>query len=174
MSKIFELYDKLAGLLTYPRPGYHDKVDACHRALKMHHPEAAARIVQFAERIASMFVVELEELYTQTFDLNPVCSLEVGWHLFGENYSRGEFLVLMRQQLRKNGLPESTELPDHLTHVLAAVCRMEPHEADRFTVKYVLPALEKMLAGLAGKESPYENVLEAVRSVLLSPYGVNV
>jgi nitrate reductase delta subunit len=171
MDKVCALYDALAGLLAYPDAGYHRRVAACRQALADRHSEAAQLLDVFAERVAPLSAEELEDLYTQTFDLNPVCSLEVGWHLFGENYSRGEFLVTMRQELRRSALPESTELPDHLTHVLAAVARMEPRQADRFTVTYLLPALEKMLKGLAGKDSPYESVLEAIRCVLLSPYG---
>jgi nitrate reductase assembly molybdenum cofactor insertion protein NarJ len=77
----------------------------------------------------------------------------------------------MRDQLRRAGLAETTELPDHLTLVLPAVARMAPREADRFTADLLLPALGKMLAGLAGKGSPYEDALEAVRCVLTSPYG---
>ena len=171
MDPVCALYDALAGLLAYPDAGYHRRVAACRQALADRHSEAAQLLDVFAERVAPLSAEELEDLYTQTFDLNPVCSLEVGWHLFGENYSRGEFLVTMRQELRRSALPESTELPDHLTHVLAAVARMEPRQADRFTVTYLLPALEKMLKGLAGKDSPYESVLEAIRCVLLSPYG---
>src|SRR6266568_3182701 len=56
-----------------------------------------------------------QELYVQTFEFNPACTLELGWHLFGENYERGEFLVRMREQLRRHGIAESNELPDHLT-----------------------------------------------------------
>jgi len=36
-----------------------------------------------------------------TFDINPACALEVGWHLFGEDYMRGQFLVRMREELSK-------------------------------------------------------------------------
>jgi nitrate reductase delta subunit len=171
MDEVCALYDALAALLAYPEADYRRRVGACRQALGVGPAEARQLLDRFAERIAPLSAEELEELYTRTFDLNPVCSLEVGWHLFGENYSRGEFLVTMRQELRRSALPESTELPDHLTHVLAAVARMEPGQADRFTVTYLLPALEKMLKGLAGKDSPYENVLEAIRCVLLSPYG---
>ncbi|HYV34346.1 MAG TPA: nitrate reductase molybdenum cofactor assembly chaperone [Gemmataceae bacterium] len=171
MNTVCSTYDALAGLLTYPGPDYRRRVARCHDLLAENQPEAAALIARFEAATAGLSDTGLEELFTHTFDLSPVCSLEVGWHLYGENYSRGEFLVTMRQQLREHRLPESTELPDHMTHVLAAVCRMKPAQADRFTTTYVLPALEKMLAGLSGKDCPYEHVLEAIRSVLLSPYG---
>jgi nitrate reductase delta subunit len=171
MESVRALYDALAGLLVYPDAGYCQRLAACRQALAAWHPDAKLLLDRFAERVAALSAEELEELYTHTFDLNPVCSLEVGWHLFGENYSRGEFLVRMRQELRRSALPESAELPDHLTHVLAAVARMESRQADRFTVTHLLPALQKMLKGLAGKDSPYENVLEAIRCVLISPYG---
>ncbi len=170
MSEITRLYDSLAGLFTYPGEDYRERLKECRRLLA-EIPDAAALLERFAERTADLAPEGVEELYTQTFDLNPVCSPEVGWHLFGENYSRGEFLVQMRQQLRRAGLEESTELPDHLCHVLAAVARMGQREADRFVSAYVLPALQKMLAGLAGRDNPYEDLLEAVRCVVTSPYG---
>ena len=168
------LHDALAGLLTYPDADYRLRLDECRHDLSDCVPEAASLLGQFIEQIAGLSVEELEELYTHTFDLNPVASLEVGWHLFGENYSRGEFLVLMRQQMRRLGVEETTELPDHLTLVLRTLARMPTREADRFTSRYVLPALEKMLAGLGGKNSPYRFVLEAIRSVLTSPAAVSL
>ncbi len=171
MNAVQQLYDALARLLTYPDQRYGAHLTVCLGALGEPHPEAGRWMHQFAERIAPLSVEELQELFTRTFDLNPVCSLEVGWHLFGENYSRGEFLVEMRQTLRRLGLPESTELPDHLSQVLPAMARLKPCEADRFTTQHLLPALEKMLVGLRGKDCPYEYVLEAIRAVVLSPYG---
>jgi nitrate reductase delta subunit len=171
MNDIRAIYDALAGLLCYPGRDYRQRLASCQRALAEHHSEADERLRQFEQTTADFSETQFEELFTQTFDLNPICSLEVGWHLFGENYSRGEFLVEMRGHLRACGLPESSELPDHLTHVLAALCRMNHAQADRFTMTYLLPALEKMLTGLAGRDNPYEHVLEAIRAVLLSPYG---
>jgi nitrate reductase delta subunit len=164
------LYDGLAGLFIYPGEDYRERLAEC-RQLASPIPEAAVLLERFAGRTAGLTPEGIEELYTQTFDLNPVCSPEVGWHLFGENYSRGEFLVQMRQEMRRAGLEESTELPDHLCHVLAVVARLGQREADRFVSAYVLPALQKMLAGVAGKDNPYEGLLEAVRCVVTSPYG---
>ncbi|MCI0457991.1 MAG: nitrate reductase molybdenum cofactor assembly chaperone [Gemmataceae bacterium] len=170
MSEITRLYDSLAGLFTYPGEDHRARLEEC-RQLLAEIPDAAALLERFQQRTANLGLAGMEELYTHTFDLNPVCSLEVGWHLFGENYSRGEFLVEMRQQLRRAGLEESGELPDHLCHVLVAVARMGQPAADRFVAARLLPALQKMLTGLAGKENPYGDLLEAVRCVATSPYG---
>ena len=87
----------------------------------------------------------------------------MGWHLFGENYDRGLLLVKMRQQMRAHGLAETTELPDHLTNGLRLLARMERHAGAYFAEAIVLPALEKMRQAIAGKDNPYQHVLEAAR-----------
>jgi nitrate reductase molybdenum cofactor assembly chaperone NarJ/NarW len=161
-----ETYDLLALLLAYPNDETRSALVHCRALMRAEVRDAALALDRFAEQTASMTTEELQELYTQTFDLNPACSLEVGWQLYGENYSRGEFLVAMRQTLRRLRVTESTELPDHLTHVLAAFGRMETSEASRFSAEFLLPALEKMLQGLKGKRVPYAVVLEAIQMVI--------
>jgi nitrate reductase delta subunit len=171
MQHLRELYERLASLAAYPGQDYRDVLRLC-RELLVPIPEAASWLERFAAQVVPLEQTELEELFTRTFDLNPVCSLEVGWHLFGENYERGEFLVWMRRQLRRFGLPESTELPDHLSHVLALLGRLPAGEADRLLSRSVLPALDKMQAGLSRTENPFLFLLEAVRQVVLSPNGI--
>lgn len=168
------LYDGLAGLLAYPDEHYVERLEGCRRALCEQASDAGEFVTQFAQRVGTMTTEELQEAYTRTFDLDPVCSLEVGWHLFGENYSRGEFLAEMRGRLRRLEVLESTELPDHMTHVLRALGRMAPKEADRFAMKFVLPVLDKMQQGLQGRECPWEDVLEAIRALILSPHGASL
>jgi len=159
-------YDLLARLVAYPEASFFDDVAQCRQALQTDCPRAGTLVSCFEEAIRGETVEEVDELFTRTFDINPICSLEVGWQLFGENYSRGEFLVSMRQTLRDLDLPESTELPDHLMHVLAILGRMEDERADGFAAACVQPAVDKMLKGLKGKSNPYANVLEAIREVL--------
>ncbi len=165
------IYDQLAALLEYPGPDYRQRVERAAEALANAQPEAAALLRSFEEQIRGSTTEDLQALFTSTFDLDPVCSLEAGWHLFGEQYERGVFLVKMRQQMRRFALHESTELPDHLTHVLAVLGRMEREEADEFAVACVHPALDKMRAGLAGKNNPFENVLEAIARQLESRHA---
>jgi len=171
MHAVTQLYDTLSKLMAYPDDKTLDRLALCRASLAATIPDAASRLNEFAQRVDTMSTTRLQELYTQTFDLSPICSLELGWQLYGENYSRGEFLVEMRQTLRRLDVPESTELPDHMTHVLLAFGRMPAKEADRFASGFLLPAVAKMLQGLSGKNCPYETVLEAIREVVLSPYG---
>lgn len=159
------IYDLTASLLVYPGADYADQIERCRQAFAATLPQAEEHLITFAEAISHRSFQVVEELFTTTFELNPLCALEVGWHLFGENYSRGEFLVQMRQALRKYDLPESTELPDHLSHVLPVLGRLGVSESRLFAQQYVLPALDKMLAGLAGKQNPFETLLTAVRQL---------
>jgi nitrate reductase assembly molybdenum cofactor insertion protein NarJ len=137
----------LARLLTYPGPDYKANAAAC--------------CPEFARAIEPMSVEELQEAWVRTFEMAPECSLDIGWHLFGENYERGEFLVMLRQELRRHGISESSELPDHLSHVLPLLDRIGDRRA--FSDRFLLPALDKILAGAAG--SPFQPLLRAVRNL---------
>jgi nitrate reductase molybdenum cofactor assembly chaperone len=174
-----ELYDTLAKLLSYPersplchperREGPACRTEqsplACHSEAASAAEESAvgSELARFPELVRSLSLYELQELFIQTFDLSPICSLEMGWHLFGENYDRGLLLVKMRQQLRAHGIPETTELPDHLTNALRLLPRMEHEAGAYFAEAIVLAALEKMLDAIRGKDNPYQHVLDAVR-----------
>jgi nitrate reductase molybdenum cofactor assembly chaperone len=171
-----ELYSLFAELFNYPREGYARAAERCLAAAEDFPMGAREALRKFTESIRGKSVEQLEELFVGTFDLNPVCVLEIGWHLYGDNYDRGAFLVKLRERLRHHEIAESSELPDHLTHVLALLARLEAEEAGSFAAESVLPALDKMLAGIAGKGSPYECLLEALRKTLAgahAPEGVS-
>ena len=110
-----------------------------------------------------------QEVYVQTFEFNPACTLEIGWHLFGENYERGEFLVRMREQLRRHGIAETADLPDHLRHLLLLIDRMDREEAADLAGQFVLPALAKIRSAL--KDNPYEGLIAAIEEKLAADFG---
>ena len=130
--------------------------------------EARAGLARF-EHLKDRPRDELEELYTRTFDVNPVCSLEVGWHLFGEDYARGAFLVKARGLLREVGIEEGGELPDHLTSLLKAMDRLDEETAGTLSRRFVSPAVVKMLGGF--DQSPYRAVVSDVDRVLRERFG---
>ncbi len=153
-----EYFDALADLLAYPRPDVdaalvraQHALDACLAHDGLLEPVARETFALFLAAAAGMSVGEREELYTRTFDVNPVATLDLGWHLYGEQYERGAFLVRMREALRRTAVEETTELPDHLTQALRALGRMEEDEAAAFTAAAVGPAVHKILAGFEGR-----------------------
>jgi nitrate reductase molybdenum cofactor assembly chaperone len=161
----------LSRLLSYPDENYDTLVELLYLLVQNDLPEAAQGISKFGQFVEQCGKYELEENYTRTFDVNPSCALEIGWHLFGEDYMRGQFLVRMREELAKYKIPESTELPDHLTHVLAVVASMPEDEAHQFTHSCVFPALHKMQASLDKNESPYRYLIRCLVLVLEHLFG---
>lgn len=160
------LYNRLSTLVCYPSGNYSDMLKTNADTLAQEHPEARKALDPFLEWAGKREVEQLEEDFARTFDINPVAALEVGWHLWGENYGRGDFLVKMRGMLRKYNIKESSELPDHLMHVLLILGRLEKKEADTFAMSYVLPAVEKMIEGFKKSDNPFVHVLKTIKTVL--------
>ena len=169
-----ERYDLLAALLDYPAEGYPTAVNRCMLALDSRDGGAGQILAPLREKTQEMSVAEIQEMYTRTFDINPVCTLEVGWHVYGEDYARGAFLVKMREKLRENNLPESVELPDHLTHVLILLGRLDGDEADQLAARYLLPAFKKMNDGLLEGDHAYAVVVQAAEKVVRSDHDVEM
>ncbi|MHC4845816.1 MAG: nitrate reductase molybdenum cofactor assembly chaperone [Planctomycetota bacterium] len=159
-------HDALARLIAYPRPGYAEAAEEWCSRVEAACPAAAETLRPFVVYANSVATEELEELYTRTFDNSPDHALEIGWHVFGENYSRGAFLVRMRNLLDELRLPEGSELPDHLTHLLAVLARCEPEYASRLVHASILPAVKKVAESLASMSNPYADVLRATAEVL--------
>ena len=145
--------DVLGRLFEYPDESY---VERCREA----------GLVEFAAALERLSTSQIQEQFIATFDWNPATALDLGWHLYGEQYARGEFLVKMRNLLRRFGIPESTELPDHLTHVLPLVARMDEAEAEGFVREFVAPAVAKLVSALDHKQTPFALLMRAVREAL--------
>jgi nitrate reductase delta subunit len=164
---------ELAELVDYPGPSLRHVLAECRRHAARLPPAAAADLLAFLDWASSRPPQELEELYAATFDSNDECALEVGWHLYGEAYQRGVFLVEMRSRLRAAGIEEGSELPDHLGLVLrwlaAAAAAAEAdgsapiaRDAARLVRLAVAPALESICFGLDSRRSPWLPLLRAL------------
>lgn len=166
MAERRQLLDSLAGLFEYPSWDFTERVGACWALANMRCPGRGEALAALEDRVQGMSRGEVEEMFTRTFEINPVCALEVGWHIYGEDYARGALLVRLRGELRKQGIEEIGELPDHLTHVLQLLGRLEDSLADDLAGRYVLPALKKMIDAVRDSECPYLELLEMTRDVV--------
>ena len=129
-------------------------------------PKAGAALAPFIEFLGDQTAEKMEELYASTFDNSQTAALELGWHVFGETYDRGAFLVRMRALLRDNDVAEGSELPDHLSLALMAMSRCDEAEALALAKDIVAPAVEKVCVSLAAGGNPYEAVMDAVVATL--------
>jgi nitrate reductase assembly molybdenum cofactor insertion protein NarJ len=164
------VFDHLAGLYEYPAAQYAHRVAACREALDARLAGSGEPLRLLEQHCSGMDAGELEEMFTRTFDFDPARALEVGWHIYGEEYARGALLVRLRGELRRLGIEESSELPDHLTHVLILLGRLDGTDADELAGRYVLPALDKILEAVTGTDCPYEPLLRVTRETVAAEH----
>lgn len=158
-------FEALAALLAYPRPDYRARLAACREALRTGGADAIGHLEAFASRVDGLTLEQLQERFTGTFDLNPACTLDVGWHLFGDAPERGALMVALREDQERAGVSHTGELPDHLTSVLALMGRAEPARAAALAA-LAAPVIEAVHRALAGRGSPYAHLLAAVHAVV--------
>jgi nitrate reductase delta subunit len=160
-------YEWLACALAYPTADTLPGLEAHLPALRAAYPRAARGLDGLRAYLGDHPVEDAQELYTRTFDINPVCSLDVGFHLFGEDYDRGRFLAMLRGSQQEAGMPEERELPDHLPVVLRWLARVYGSElhVDMVT-ECVLPALRKMDEALGKGTNPYAGLLQTIAAIL--------
>src|SRR5450759_3107097 len=91
------IYENLADLLDYPVADWQSRCDEGKELLTAESESFVSQFSLFATETEKLSLSELQELYTRTFDLSPVCALDIGYHLFGENYKRGVFLANLRE-----------------------------------------------------------------------------
>ncbi len=142
----------------YPQNGYMELLDSVK--YDEFNEEEQLELKQFFNLLKQSDLKELQEIYIASFDMNPATCLDIGWHLYGENYNRGQFLVKVRALMREKGIEETTDLPDHLTHIIAVLSKMGLDEQNEFGKEYIVPALNKITKGFEKSESPYKHLIK--------------
>jgi nitrate reductase molybdenum cofactor assembly chaperone NarJ/NarW len=104
--------------------------------------------------------------YVETFDLRRRASLYLTYYAHGDTRERGMALLRLKKLYRAAGLPmESSELPDHLTVVLAFAA-LAPRGHGELLLAEHRPAIELLRLSLHDLGSPYAHVLDAVAAGL--------
>ena len=97
--------------------------------------------------------------------MNPSHCLDIGWHLFGEDYKRGEYLVTMRNLMRTFNVEDTNELPDHIFHVLQVINKMGNDENELFLNEFLNPALNTIYKNM-DEENKYFPVIKTLTEIL--------
>lgn len=167
MESTREICRLYAEMLSYPGEELRPSAEDCLARLGPFEPAALRPMERFCAFVAESDGRQLEELYTATFDLQPLCSPYIAYHLCGEGQQRGQFMVKLREVYRQGGHAEGRELPDHLAEVLRFLTVSEDEPGRQELIDDgLIPALEKMLCGFSGEDHPYAEVLRSLRAFL--------
>ncbi len=156
-----------ADILEYPRLGYAEMVRETARRPSMAGsiggPAGDAGLARFADWASSVTLAEMEEIYTATFDLEPLCFPHAGAHLFPDQAARSLFLAELASLFKRRGFVRGAELPDHLPVLLRFLAADAGSEEGREVLAdAVIPAVSRMTALLAEASSPYRLVFDAL------------
>jgi len=156
-----------ATLFTYPAEGLRETAVACSTLLRKVCPEAEAALTDFVTFLRTNTASRIEEVYTVTFDLQPVCFPYVGYQLCGEGQQRALFLMELQRLYREHEFDSGGELPDHIGTVLRFLGLVDDGDCRREIVRDgLLPALDKILQGLDSGEHPYADLIKALHVFL--------
>jgi nitrate reductase assembly molybdenum cofactor insertion protein NarJ len=139
MSNRLLHYIKLADILDYPDEHFSSRIKEMLEFLTKYYPDAAKDFQLFADCITTFPILEQQELFIRSFDVQSLTTLDIGYVLFGDDYKRGELLVNLNREHRAVGNDCGHELADYLPNVL----RLLPKIIDE---SILLEFVEKMLA----------------------------
>ena len=164
------LYAHLVPLLKYPTDALPEQTALAIRALeKGDRPEAAAHLLAFAELLPwgcsvagnASPLEDQEEIYTRSFEIQAITTLDIGYILFGDEYKRAEVLVNLSREHQTYGVDCGRELADHLSNILALMAVAEEPEMTGDLVSMILAPAMRMMVGeftparIEAKESVY-------------------
>jgi nitrate reductase assembly molybdenum cofactor insertion protein NarJ len=162
-------YALFAELFTYPaNEQSYSRIREAYARLCAQAPEMMDLSEAFGQFLEAATMVEFQEVFLRTFDVQAITTLDIGFTLFGEDYKRGQLLVHLNQEHREAGNDCFTELSDHLPNVLRLIQRMEKDELRTELVQSMLiPVLRKMIGEFSTdkmdkKDEVYKKNLKAV------------
>jgi nitrate reductase molybdenum cofactor assembly chaperone NarJ/NarW len=104
--------------------------------------------------------------YVETFDLRRRASMHLTYYAHGDTRERGMALLRLKRLYMVAGFPlESSELPDHLTIMLAFAALTPPSQGEALLIEH-RPAIELLRLSLHDSGSPYAHVLDALAACL--------
>ncbi len=147
-----------AALLEYPNEGYSQLARQRQVSISADYSRAGRYLAEFCERIDAMPLSELEEVFTRTFDMAPICSPYISAHIYGdENYERGNLMAGLIQRYDETGFDRGNEMPDHLAVMLRYMTYATTEEVDEL-VEFCL-------------QKPVAEMADNLKNATNNPYG---
>lgn len=159
------LHKIIAMLLTYPEQDWlqsFGELRATVSAETGRSRRAGRRLDRLLTYLECGRLIDLQEVYVETFDRNPAHSLYIFEHTMGESRDRGEAMARLIDEYRRSGLEvTSRELPDFLPLFLEFLSLIPTEEAQERLTR-IAEVVQILRDRLADAGSPYVGAFEAL------------
>jgi nitrate reductase delta subunit len=110
----------LSALLQYPDHDFLSQIEMIETEVDdMPSKEMKKCMDDFLRYLKAHSPIHLQEGYTAAFDMNPSTTLNLTYHLYGDNEKRADMLARLQQRYQDAGYERTTgELPDYLPMML--------------------------------------------------------
>ncbi|MBN1300644.1 MAG: hypothetical protein JW995_05470 [Melioribacteraceae bacterium] len=144
-NDIYKGYDIYADVFSYPNDSLKEKIEGVLHYLETYYQDAAKLFSNFASFAKSTDSKLWEEIYTRSFDVQALTTLDLGYVLFGDDYKRGELLVNLNNEHKKADNSCGIELSDHLPNVLRLLGKLDDEDLRSDIISLIVyPALVKI------------------------------
>ncbi|NEW60217.1 hypothetical protein GSY74_02880 [Sulfurovum sp. bin170] len=138
-------YRLLSKLFDYPDDSYREHITKVAEALRAEYPSVSVELEGLL-KLLPVDTYDIQELYTKSFEVQAVTSLEIGYVLYGDDYTRGEVLSNLNAEHKAVGNECGGELSDHLGNVLRLIPKMRDKKLlNDLATLMVAPAVENMM-----------------------------
>ena len=167
MTKLYH-YQVLANMFRYPEEGTMQYFSEFREMIQVEMPEKAGDMQQAVDKHMQLSIRDQQEYYLKTFDVQPICYLDVGYVLFGEDYKRAQLLVNLQSEHKKAEVECGSELGDHLPNVLTLLSKVtDPDFAEELGFIITTPAVRFMLTKFKNIDTNYyQELLEVLLGFL--------
>ncbi|MCZ2458774.1 MAG: hypothetical protein LC128_04035 [Chitinophagales bacterium] len=168
-------YEIMAKLFLYPEnEEYKKNVREVYETLQKNYPEAAEALERFVAFTEASSIVEIQELFLRSFDIQAITTLDIGFILFGEDYKRGKLLVHLNEEHQKAGNNCDTELSDHLPNLLRLLPKIQDADLrNEIVALLILPAVVKMIAEFSPEKIEKKDEVYKKHQKIILDYSTN-
>ena len=106
-------YELLADLYKYPDEFFLERILKILSFLDKNYPSALKEAQMFFDTLSFTDLACAQELYTRSFDVQAVTTLDIGYVLYGDDYKRGEILANLNREHLKVQNDCGSDLADH-------------------------------------------------------------
>jgi nitrate reductase molybdenum cofactor assembly chaperone len=156
-------YKTLADIFRYPDGNLKSRTTDFFSQVSEQFPEQTENVSKLLDSFNSMSVLKQQEYYLKTFDVQAVCSLDIGYVLFGEDYKRAQLLVNLQSEHKSAGVDCGSELGDHLPNVLTLLSKTnDPDFAEELGFIITSQAVRFMLTKFKNVDNIYKDMLKVL------------